>query len=166
MTVEQLAKHRGERWTQEPAKAGTIARALAAEQPPNVILLMRNSLADPEPELTSKDGAALTMFLAAGGRLIVLDDWGLFGPVLDALTGVEPSASRARVAAPRPSPRGLPSRPSVDRTEVPDAAVEALVARFARRGARAETATIVRDGTHRAGLAVRVRFGADIEIAR
>jgi hypothetical protein len=182
LTVEQLGKLRGEAWAQIPPVAGAIAGALASDQPPTVILMMHDLSYQAAPELAREDAAALASFVTRGGRLIVLDDWGLYGPVVGALTGV-PVKPRAAIAAPDPitsrqpqrasddgPPRGMPGpRMPVDTVaggEVTDAMIEALVAQFSRRGAVASTASIVRNGQHTPGLALRVRFTSGPTIAR
>jgi len=138
LTLAELEAARGSHWSRVDARAGAIARAINGRSPPNVILMMRNLSTDPIPAFSARDLAALARFVARGGRVIVLDDWGVYGPVVSALGGVDRTAD-------------LPAA-------IADADVDALVESFAAVG-DAETAAISRDGGGLPGRALRVRFG-------
>jgi hypothetical protein len=57
--------------------------------------MMRNSADDPPVRLSPEDLEALAAFVARGGRLIVLDDWGCYRPVLDRFLSGRPGGKPA-----------------------------------------------------------------------
>ena len=97
-------------------RAGVFAERLAADgkDAPNVVLIMRNCHDDFAPDLGANDLEALAGFAERGGRLIVLDDWGVYRPVL------------TRLLAARPAGEAKPPAP-------PDGALEAKVQAAVRR---------------------------------
>jgi len=82
-------------------EAGLLARRLkpGAEGAPDVVLLMRNSSDDPEPAFGQADLDAVRAFLRRGGRVIVLDDWGAYRPVLEAVLAEGDAGKPVRPAA-------------------------------------------------------------------
>lgn len=87
--ADDLDEARGRRgkkaYATEPPAAGTLAKRLGAGDAaaPNVVLLVRGSAGDPPPDFSAEDLEALHDLVARGGRLIVLDEWGCYRPVLD-----------------------------------------------------------------------------------
>lgn len=111
MSMPDLSKLRGGHATYQhhPQAPGVITRLLRAEHPPNVIILMQNSsrvAADPDA-ISVKE---LVTFVKGGGRLVVLDEWGRYKSVLNAvvetsLTLPPGEAIPETPAAKRPDPQ-------------------------------------------------------------
>lgn len=112
MSMQELSDLRGEQVTyRHHAQAeGVIRKLLDADQPPNVIVLMQNTGKD--GPLDPQSVQALGEFVRAGGRLVVLDDWRRYTPVLDALVEVAlklpPGPPIPEAAAPPADPFGDP----------------------------------------------------------
>jgi hypothetical protein len=109
MSMPDLSKLRGEHATYQhhPQAPGVITRLLRAEPPPNVIILMQNSsrvAADPDA-ISVKE---LVVFVKGGGRLVVLDEWGRYKSVLNAV--VETSLTL-------PPGEGIPETPAAKRPD-------------------------------------------------
>ena len=120
MSMADLSKLRGEHATYQhhPQAPGVITRLLRSERPPNVIILMQNSsrVAAAPDALSVKE---LVAFVKGGGRLVVLDEWGRYKSVLNAvletaLTLPPGEAIPETPAAKRPAPK---AKPKVDLAE-------------------------------------------------
>ena len=120
MSMADLSKLRGEHaiYQHHPQVPGVITRLLKAEHPPNVIILMQNSsrVAAAPDALSVKE---LVAFVKGGGRLVVLDEWGRYKSVLNAvletaLTLPPGEAIPETPAAKRPAPK---AKPKVDLAE-------------------------------------------------
>lgn len=175
LTVKTLSKVRGATWTQLDANAGAIASAVKTK--PQVLLMMSDSAFGLPVLLSDDDRRVLVSYLKGGGRLVVLDDGGRYGPILHALIEHDPislfnlPAPRAGLphSPPMPGVPGGPRLPSgaavgvepVDLEPstpggVPNELVDGLVERFAAWGT-AETAPISRNSGHLEGRALRLK---------
>ena len=87
-------------------RAGVFAERLApgGKDGPNVVLVMRNRCDDFTPEFSAGDLEALAGFVERGGRLIALDDWGVYKPVLERLLAGKPAGE---VKPPAPPDKSL-----------------------------------------------------------
>jgi hypothetical protein len=86
LSLEQLSqtRHHGDRsYSYLLHEPGTLAKILGGRAPPQAVLLMRNCTGEFEADFTEQDLAALASLVQHGGRLIILDDWGIYAKVID-----------------------------------------------------------------------------------
>ncbi|MFP6895649.1 MAG: hypothetical protein VCA38_03535 [Roseibacillus sp.] len=125
MTLANLSDLRGEKatYSHRPQARGVFKDLLEGERPPNLIILMQN---------TGKDGVleaeaitTLIEFVKEGGRLVVLDDWKKYQPVLKACVDaaltlpVGPPIPIAPEAKPPDPAAAAPAKPKEPKPEPP-----------------------------------------------